>query len=52
MVERVHRQLKDALRTCLTAAEWPQHLPWVLLGLCVAPKEDSGISSLEMVYCA
>jgi len=33
-------------------AEWPQHLPWVLLCLRAAPKEDSGISSAEMVYGA
>ncbi len=30
---------------------WPSHLPWVLLilGLRVAPKEDSGTSSAELV---
>jgi len=52
MVERTHRQLKDALKARLAAAEWPQHLPWVLLGLRAAPKEDSGISSAELVYGA
>ena len=41
MVERVHGQLKDTLKACLAAAEWPQHLPWVLLGLRVDPKDDS-----------
>jgi cleavage and polyadenylation specificity factor subunit 1 len=50
MVERVHRQLKDALRARLAASDWPQHLPWVLLGLRAAPKEDSGVSSAEMLY--
>jgi hypothetical protein len=49
MVERAHRQLKDALRSRLAANEWPDHLPWVLLGLRAAPKEDSGVSSAEMV---
>jgi transposase InsO family protein len=44
MVERVHRQLKDALRARLAGAQWAQHLPWVLLGLCAVPKEDSGLS--------
>ncbi len=49
MVERAHRQLKDALRARLAGSSWPEHLPWVLLGLRVAPKEDSGISSAELV---
>ena len=31
MVERSHRQLKDALRACLAGPTWPDHLPWVLL---------------------
>jgi len=52
MVERVHRQLKDALRARLASADWPLHLPWVLLGLRAAPKEDSGLSSAELVYGA
>jgi hypothetical protein len=34
---------------------WPawsgeQHLPWVLLGLRAAPKEDSAISAAELVF--
>ena len=37
MVERTHQQLKDALKARLAATEWPQHLLWVLLGLCAAP---------------
>ena len=52
MVERTHRQLKDALKARLAAAELPQHLPWVLLGLRAAPQEDGGISSAELVYGA
>jgi cleavage and polyadenylation specificity factor subunit 1 len=52
MVERCHRQLKDALKARLAAAAWPSHLPWVLLGLRTAPKEDSGVSSAELVYMA
>ncbi len=31
MVERFHRCLKYALRTCCTAANWVDHLPWVFL---------------------
>jgi cleavage and polyadenylation specificity factor subunit 1 len=50
MVERFHRQLKDALRSRECGAAWVAHLPWVLLGLRTAPKEDSGLSSAELVY--
>jgi transposase InsO family protein len=50
IVERAHRQIKDALRACLDGAEWPLHLPWVLLQ--AAPKEDSAISSAELVFGA
>ena len=52
MVERVHRQLKDALRARTAGGDWASHLPWVLLGLRVAPKEDSNMSSAELVYGA
>ena len=38
MVERSLRQLKDALRARTTEADWPSHLPWVILGLRAAPK--------------
>jgi hypothetical protein len=50
MVERFHRQLKDALRARLVNQDWHSQLPWVLLGLRAAPKEDCGLSSAEMVY--
>ena len=50
LVERFHRQLKDALRSRECGAAWVAHLPWVLLGLRTAPKEDSGLSSAELVY--
>ncbi len=49
MVERVHRQLKEALRALAAGAAWHSHLPWVLLGLRAAPKEESGCSSAEMM---
>jgi cleavage and polyadenylation specificity factor subunit 1 len=49
LVERSHRQLKDALRAREAGVDWPTHLPWVLLGLRAAPKEVSGISSAEAV---
>jgi transposase InsO family protein len=50
LVERLHRQLKEALRARLAGVEWEQHLPWVLLGLRAAPKEDSAISAAELVF--
>ncbi len=49
MVERVHRQLKDALLARGAGPTWHSHLPWVLLGLRAAPKEDSAVSSAELV---
>jgi hypothetical protein len=52
MVERAHRQLKDALRARLAGTDWPLHLPWILLGLRAAPKEDSAVSSAELLYGA
>jgi hypothetical protein len=52
-VERFHCRLKDALRARLAGSDWPAHLPWILLGLLVAPREDTGISATELVYgCA
>jgi len=50
MVERSHRQLKDALRSRAAGDDWPAYLPWILLGLRAAPKEDSNISSAELVF--
>jgi hypothetical protein len=52
MVERAHRQVKEALRARVAQNDWPAHLPWVLLGLRAAPKEDSGVSSAKLVYGA
>ncbi len=40
MVERFHRRLKDALRARCTVANWVDHLPWILLGLRAAARED------------
>ena len=48
----VERFLKTALRTRLTGPNWTKVLPWVLLGIRTAPKEDLGCSSAEMVYGA
>ncbi len=38
LVERFHRQLKDALGARLAGVHWVKHLPWVLLGLRVSQK--------------
>jgi transposase InsO family protein len=50
LVERLHRQLKEALRARGAADEWEEHLPWVLLGLRVAPKEDTGVSAAQVTF--
>ena len=47
MVERLHRQLKDALRARDGAVTWADHLPWVMLGIRSNPKEESGTSAGE-----
>ena len=50
MVERFHRQLKNSLRARLASSNWFEHLPWVLLGLCISPREESAASASEAVY--
>jgi hypothetical protein len=50
MIERAHRQIKDALRSRAAGDKWPAHLPWILLGLRAAPKDDSNTSSAELVF--
>ncbi len=50
MVERFHRRLKDALRARCAAANWVDHLPWVLLGLCAVPREDDGSTPAQEVF--
>ncbi len=50
LVERFHRHLKTALRARLTTPNWLDELPWVLLGIRTAPKEDLRSSSAELVY--
>ncbi len=49
-VERFHRRLKDSLQARLAGSDWPSHLPWIMLGLRVAPRKVSGISAAELVY--
>jgi hypothetical protein len=50
MVERFHRQLKASLRARLEGPDWLAQLPWVLMGLRAAPKEDCALTSAEMAY--
>ena len=42
--------MKSALRARLSGPNWVDELPWVLLGIRTAPKEDLGCSSAELVY--
>ena len=50
LCERFHRSMKAALRASLKDGNWIDKLPWVLLGLRTAPKEDLKSSSAELVY--
>jgi transposase InsO family protein len=50
IIERFHRQLKEALRARQCGSAWAEHVPWVLLGLRCAPMEESSISAAEAVY--
>ncbi|CAG4959956.1 unnamed protein product [Parnassius apollo] len=49
MVERLHRQLKTAIR-CHNNPQWTEILPLVLLGIRSAWKEDLKTSAAELVY--
>ena len=48
IVERVQKTLKIGLMC--RGNSWLRDLPFILLGLRVAVKEDSGISPAEMTY--
>ena len=50
LVECFHRQLKNALKSRACRVDWAEHLPWVMLGIRAAPKEDSAVSAAETVY--
>jgi len=52
LVERFHRQLIEALQAHSSAENWAEHLPWVLIGLRAAPKEEAGVSSAEVALGA
>ena len=50
MVERMHRQLKAALKARLTTNDWMDDLPLVLLGLRSAWRESADTSPAEIFY--
>jgi len=50
LVERLHRRLKDALKSRAAAANWSEEIHWVLLGLRAQQREDNGLSPAEAVY--
>jgi hypothetical protein len=50
LVERLHRRLKDALRARSAAADWYSHLPWVMMGIRTAWREDSIFYPAENVF--
>ncbi len=50
LVERFCQQLKASLRSLLCGVDWLTHLPWVMLGLRISPKEDVALSSAELVF--
>ena len=52
LVERFHRHMKTSLKARLNGPDWLDELPWVLLGIRTAPKEDLAASSAELVYGA
>ena len=50
MVERLHRQLKAAIKALPSSIHWTTALPFILLGIRTAFKDNFGHSSAELVY--
>ena len=50
MIERFHRTLKNSLRCTTKDGNWMRALPWALLGIRNAPREDTGTSPAETVF--
>ena len=50
LVERLHRQLKAALKACPHPTNWTDTLPMVLLGIRTAWKDDIRCTTAELVY--
>jgi hypothetical protein len=51
-IKILHCCLKDALHERTAVAAWAEEIPWVLLGLCAQPRENSGLSPAEAVFGA
>ena len=49
MIERIHCQLKAALRAYPDQQRWSKYVPVVFLGCCAAIKEALGYSSAELI---
>ena len=49
MVERLHRQMKEALRARNAATAWIDHLPWVMLGIRATPKDYNRVSGSQVM---
>jgi hypothetical protein len=52
VIERFHRRLKDTLRARGAAADWYNHLPWVLLAIRTASRDKESPSPAELLYGA
>jgi cleavage and polyadenylation specificity factor subunit 1 len=50
LVERFHRRLKDALQARAAGADWHAHLPWIMLGVRSAWREDAEFTPAEAVF--
>ena len=50
LLEIFHRHLKSSLKARCMGLNWVDKLPWVLLGIRTAPKEDLRCSTAELVY--
>ena len=50
LVERFHRQLKEAVRAQPDVTNWADHIRMVLLGIRTALKEDLHCTATELVY--
>jgi hypothetical protein len=50
LVEWFQCRLKDPLRAHCAAANWTDHLPWVLLGLHSAAREDDNTTPAQAIF--
>jgi cleavage and polyadenylation specificity factor subunit 1 len=50
MIERLHRQMKGALKARMADSDWMDHLPIVMLGIRAAWREGLDASPAELLY--